>query len=78
METVWSRERFIGGPRMPPKALKKPMRFQQSILKDKVREGCDWLWQTSWFGILCSWSCPPWSGQDIPINLQQGKRYSLC
>ena len=28
-------------------------------------------------GILCSCSCPHRSGHDVPVNLQQDKRYSL-
>ena len=35
-----------------------PRGFQQNIFKGKVREGCGWLLQTSWCGVLCFCSCP--------------------
>ena len=54
-------------------------RFQQSAFKGEVREGqgevgcCRLLGA----GILCSCSCSPRSGCDVPVNLQQDKCYSL-
>lgn len=39
--------RRIGGLCLPK--LQTPEEFQQSILKGKVREGCGWLVQTSYY-----------------------------
>ena len=35
-------------------------------------------WKLLSTGILCSCSCPPWSGGNVPINFQKNKCYCLC
>ena len=50
---------------------------QRTVSPKSEGEGCGWLLQTSWCRLFCPCSCPPRSGRDVPVNLQQDKWYSL-
>ena len=60
-----------------PENLELPEGLQQSIFKDKVKEGHGWLLQTSWCRNPLFYCCPRRSGHDAPINLHQEKCCSL-
>ena len=60
-----------------PKTLSSPKGFTKAFLKARWERGVVSCCKLLGLGILCCCSCPQRSGQDVPINLQQDKCYSL-
>ena len=60
-----------------PKTLSSPKGFTKAFLKARWERGVVSCCKLLGLGILCFCSCPQRSGQDVPINLQQDKCYSL-
>ena len=79
---VWSREGFIAGPCREmggscPKVLHSLKGFSKALLKARWGRDVFSCCKLLGVGILCSYSCPHGSGQNVPVNLQQDKCYSL-